>query len=223
MATVTILGVKISCLTPASVQQWLTSVVTQPSSTQPRLVFTPNPEILVLAQQQPSFRDILNSADLSLPDGQGIVWFSQHRIHRRITGVDTMFFLLDLAQRYHLSVGFVLNPHGLSKLEDITQLMQHYYPGVAITTEPDILFVGLGAPQQEYWAYQHQSSLNRTKLILTVGGGLDFLTGQQRRAPIFFQKMGVEWLWRLYHQPQRLRRIINATIVFPYYCWRYKN
>lgn len=217
MTTVTILGVKISCLTPSNVQQWLTNLATQPPVNGPKVVFTPNPEIVVLAHRHPRFRSILNNADLLLPDGQGIVWASRGAIQQRITGVDTMFFLLDLAQKNKLSVGFILNPTGLTTTENLAQVMRQRYPKITLSPQPDILFVGLGAPQQENWVQHNKANLTKTKLILTVGGGIDFLTGQQRRAPVFFQTIGVEWLWRLWHQPQRLKRIITATIIFPLY------
>jgi N-acetylglucosaminyldiphosphoundecaprenol N-acetyl-beta-D-mannosaminyltransferase len=230
MNSIKLLGLPVTTLTEPQAHFWLKQQLQNHSSV--KIIFTPNPEILVLAKQKPDFLNILKQADLCLPDGQGIVWFSQQKIKQRITGVDTMLYLLQLANEQALTVGLVLNTNGLSTQADLESVFAKQYQNcrfiiinnndtVSDNIFSDIILVGLGAPHQEYWAVQHKSELNNAKLILTVGGGLDFLTKKQQRAPLFFQKIGLEWLWRLWQQPiKRLKRIINAVIVFPIYCLR---
>lgn len=74
--------------------------------------------------------------------------------------------------------------------------------------QPDIVLVAFGAPWQEWWVESHLGLLQSSgvKLVMTVGGAFDFLTGKVRRAPGWMQRLGLEWLWRLIHQPWRWRR-----------------
>ncbi len=81
--------------------------------------------------------------------------------------------------------------------------------------QPDILLVGFGAPKQEKWIDCYLPQLKSVKVAIGVGGVFDYLSGNILRAPEFFRKIGLEWLWRLIRQPQRLIRIIKAVIVFP--------
>ena len=80
----------------------------------------------------------------------------------------------------------------------------------------EILFVGFGAPHQEIWLAQNLPHLKTIKLAIGIGGTFDFINNTLPRAPLLMRKIGLEWLWRLYIQPKRLKRIINATLVFPY-------
>jgi len=82
-------------------------------------------------------------------------------------------------------------------------------------TEPDILFVAFGAPKQEIWLEKNLPYLMSVKIAIGVGGAFDFIAGVRKRAPKIFQKLGIEWLFRLFIQPSRWLRIFNATIRFP--------
>ena len=82
--------------------------------------------------------------------------------------------------------------------------------------QPEILFVAFGAPAQEKWITENLSKLPSVKLAMGVGGTFDFIAGIIPRAPSFFRKTGLEWVYRLYRQPNRLARIFRAAIVFPY-------
>ncbi len=83
-------------------------------------------------------------------------------------------------------------------------------------TPAKVLFVAYGAPAQELWISKNLSKLNNVSLAIGVGGAFDFLSGRVERAPEKWQKLGLEWLWRLFKQPWRWRRIFNAVVVFPY-------
>jgi N-acetylglucosaminyldiphosphoundecaprenol N-acetyl-beta-D-mannosaminyltransferase len=80
---------------------------------------------------------------------------------------------------------------------------------------PDILFVALGAPKQERWIFENLNKLESVKLAMGVGGAFDFLSGKTKRAPLWMRKIGLEWFWRLIIEPRRVKRIIDAVIVFP--------
>lgn len=81
--------------------------------------------------------------------------------------------------------------------------------------KPEILFVAFGSPKQEIWLAENLPKLPSIKIAIGVGGSFDFIAGIIPRAPILMRKLGLEWLFRLYKQPKRIRRIINATIKFP--------
>jgi len=194
----------------------------------PLVIFTPNPEQVVLTQKQPSFLVTLQKADVLLPDGQGIVWASQwlkgngESIQERIAGVDVVKALLDQlpkttrvllvgGQNYHLlqykehqirwepTYQDVKNPQP----EEETQLQK-----VIQEFQPDLVFVAFGAPYQEEWVIAHLGLLKKSgvKLVMVVGGAFDVLLGKVPRAPLFIQHLGLEWLYRLIQQPWRWRR-----------------
>ncbi len=79
-----------------------------------------------------------------------------------------------------------------------------------------ILLVAFGAPIQELWIARNLSAMPDIRLAMGIGGTFDFIAGIVPRAPVLMRKLGLEWLYRLYKQPKRLGRIINATLVFPY-------
>lgn len=85
-----------------------------------------------------------------------------------------------------------------------------------LKSDARILLVAFGAPTQELWIAQHLSSMPNIKLAMGIGGTFDFIAGIVPRAPAIMRKTGLEWLYRLFKQPKRLGRIINATLVFPY-------
>ena len=76
---------------------------------------------------------------------------------------------------------------------------------------PDILLVGLGSPKQEKFIYENLSKMPSVKLAVGVGGAFDFISGRVKRAPKILQKIGMEWLWRLFVQPQRIKRIFYGV------------
>ncbi len=84
-----------------------------------------------------------------------------------------------------------------------------------VKSEAKVLFVAFGAPAQELWIARNLMRLPNLQLVMGVGGAFDFLSGEKRRAPKFFQSLGFEWFWRLLLEPWRIRRILNATVLFP--------
>lgn len=208
----TLLGVELNPITQAAaeklIKQWLDE---QPNH--PKIVFTPNPEIIVYAQSRVNYRTLLNRGDLNVADGIGLIWLSQKQLPERITGTDLLTTVIQEGKARQLKIGVVLKPTGLSVTHDLPGMITTYD---RFSQTPDIIIVAVGFPEQENWVNDHRSELVGCRLIMTVGGGIDFVTGKQRRAPLLFRRLGLEWLWRLGRQPWRWRRIITATIVFPY-------
>ena len=81
--------------------------------------------------------------------------------------------------------------------------------------EPDIVFVAYGSPKQEEWINQNMHRYPPIKLMMGVGGALDFIAGNTARAPLRLQNHALEWFWRLYKRPSRLVRVLRAVLVFP--------
>ncbi len=171
---------------------------------------------------------------------------------RKITGADLVKDILKIAREKSLKVAVVNRNEGLSATEDIERILNKNYPGLKFIVknieretvsstelsseaselssmrsmrdfQPDILFCALGAPHQEKFIYHNLKNLPSVKLAIGVGGAFDFLTGKIKRAPEFMRSLGLEWLWRLFKQPWRRRRIYNAVIVFPilFFKWRF--
>ncbi|MBI2415111.1 MAG: WecB/TagA/CpsF family glycosyltransferase [Candidatus Kerfeldbacteria bacterium] len=219
-----ILGVRITTTPQQPLWHYLIQQLHAEASERPIIVFTPNPEILVAARRHNTFQTVLNTADVLLPDGQGTVWASRGAIQTVVTGVDTMFALLDYANQHQLTVGVCYNPAGLSSGSAIAAALQQRYSNcqVELTTTtftkpaPALVIVALGSPAQEQWVEHNRANLANSRVVLTVGGGIDYLTGQQIRAPLLFRTLKLEWLWRLIIQPHRFKRIWQAVVVFPW-------
>lgn len=75
-----------------------------------------------------------------------------------------------------------------------------------------VVFVALGAPSQEKWIFENKHKLSHCRLIIGIGGSFDFIAGTQKRAPVFFRKSGLEWLYRLYKEPARWRRMLRLPL-----------
>lgn len=190
-------------------------------------IVTINPEFIVRAQKDDDFRKILNQANLAIPDGTGIIWASRwlgeplkervagtdlvERIMNRESGIRDRIFLLGgrggvaekIAGQWLKIAGFAEDTENAELFARIRQC------------QPNILLVALGAPKQEKWIADNLAKVPSVKLAIGVGGAFDFLSQKIKRAPVFMQKIGLEWLWRFMKEPKRLPRIFRATIIFP--------
>jgi N-acetylglucosaminyldiphosphoundecaprenol N-acetyl-beta-D-mannosaminyltransferase len=208
-------------------------------------IATINPEFILEAQKNEAFRNILNNCDLNIADGIGIKfasWRYGKHLKRRLTGVDLMREILRISDDRGLGIFLVANKDGLSTWEETRDEILKIYPRVnifgvnlnkndfsyKIPTYPagpvgeqdakyQILFCNFGAPYQELFINCQKNDTIR--LAIGVGGSFDFLTGKTKRAPVLVCKLGFEWLWRVFQQPEnklgRLKRIWNAVVVFP--------
>jgi N-acetylglucosaminyldiphosphoundecaprenol N-acetyl-beta-D-mannosaminyltransferase len=181
------------------------------------------------AYDDPTFRGIMNQADLVTPDGMPLVW-GLRRLGvpnaTRVYGPDLMPDVLSEAQAREIPVGFLGgSPRALeallavvrSRWPDLSVAYAWSPPFTALEAEQDaevvqainasaarILFVGLGCPKQEMWMAAHRDRVGA--VMVGVGAAFDFLAGQKRQAPHAMQRLGLEWLFRLATEPRRLAR-----------------
>jgi N-acetylglucosaminyldiphosphoundecaprenol N-acetyl-beta-D-mannosaminyltransferase len=211
----------------------------------PRRVFTPNPEILLLARRDPSYASVLNTADLALPDGTGVALVEAIRSRRRVRrwpGVEIGAELLRLAAARGDAVVFLGGREGAAA--GAARRWRAALPGLpvaAIGSEvivgedgraatpdleaelverirslaPAIVMVAFGAPKQERWIAGHAELFPSARVLIGIGGAFDMWAGTLRRAPRWMHTLGLEWLWRLILEPDRLPRVARATLVFP--------
>lgn len=210
-------------------------------------IFTPNPEMLVDARKDEYFQEVLNSGDLNICDGVGLVLASRGKL-KKIAGVDFLLDICRLAQERGQSV-YLLGSGDEDVIKQAAEALKRRLGGLKICgfnkgpkierledykieyddtgngdllydiimKAPDILFVGFGHGKQEKWIYENLAQLPSVKIAMGVGGAFDFLAGKVRRAPKFMRFLGLEWLWRLILEPWRVGRIFKATIVFLFY------
>lgn len=196
-------------------------------------IATVNPEFLVLAQNNPAFKQSLQDANLCVADGIGIVWagWLQGKRVTRFPGTDLLHEVLALVERNGHTVYLAIKKEGLSSYEEIRTALLKLYPKLLVTGEnldsellhstfhiqhTDIVLCNFGAPKQEFLLESIRRNPGDVRLVMGVGGAFDFLTGKQTRAPRCLRTIGLEWLWRLILQPSRFKRIWNAVVVFPF-------
>ena len=194
-------------------------------------IVTVNPEFILEAQKNLTFREILNKSALSVADGFGITcafWrFGQH-LKLRIAGVDLMQEIIKIAEQKKLKIFLAINKDGLSSFEEICSVISKLYPNLAIAGADldakdtkysmldagyQILLCNFGAPEQERFIDSQKNAI--IGLGMGVGGSFDYLTGKISRAPLWMRKVGLEWLWRFFRQPKRFRRIFRSVVIFP--------
>jgi N-acetylglucosaminyldiphosphoundecaprenol N-acetyl-beta-D-mannosaminyltransferase len=199
-------------------------------------VATPNPEMLLAARKNEKFLHTLNHTSLNIADGFGIILaakFNRTPLKQRITGVDFMKAICEKAPQ-DTKVFLLGAAPGVA--EKTAEKLEKLYPNIQVTgthsgssnqneethicelidkSEATLLFVAFGAPKQELWLERNLPHLKHIKVAMGIGGAFDFISGTIKRAPIWMQKLGIEWLYRLIKQPSRIGRIFNATIKFP--------
>lgn len=200
-------------------------------------IATVNNEILLESRRNFEFRSVLRKS-FCIADSTGVVWAVKHLFKKkieRIAGADIFMDICEKAAQNGWNV-FLLggDPNvahvAKSKLTDQFPSLKIVgtIDGVRIDPRTEnllhitkikksgahIVMVALGAPKQELWIAQN---MKRTKsnVFIGIGGTLDFVSGNIPRAPISMRKMGLEWLFRLFVQPNRIKRILRAVFVFP--------
>lgn len=207
-------------------------------------ITTPNPEIVLKAQSDPELKTILNDADFSIPDGVGLKIYGDSSL-KIFPGRKLMLEVCKLCEASNFKV-FVFggtpnsNEQAITKINVLfpklevmgdsgakytdkanpvseVDLKSHFDTLQKINKfKPAIVFVALGCPKQEYWINKYLPLIN-AKSAMTVGGAIDYLSGEASLPPQIFENLGLEWLWRLFSQPERIGRIFTAFFVFPWY------
>ena len=207
-----------------------------------RYVVTPNVDHAVLLQENPQLRSSYDDASLILADGHPIIWASRlvrRPLPERVPGselVPKLFdsfqasgelkvFLLGAAEGVGFraaenmrkqwpnvkTVGIYSPPLGFEKDESENARILN----LISQAKPDVVVVGLGAPKQELWVHQHHRQID-AKVALCVGATIDFLAGEKKRAPVWMQRCGIEWLHRMCSEPKRLvKRYAKDAWIFP--------
>ena len=182
------------------------------------------------AQNDSSFKTILNSANLVVPDGMSLIWLSRIRgyvLKRRVYGPELMLAFCE--QTAHRGYRHFLYGGAPGVPEQLAETLTRRFPGLKIagTYSPpyrpltveeeseisgaingsgaDVLWVGLSTPKQERWMYAHRNCLN-VPVMVGVGAAFDLNTGRIRQAPPWMRENGLEWLFRLLQEPRRLWR-----------------
>lgn len=202
-------------------------------------VVTANVDFLRLGQENPDFQDLVNSADLVVPDGMPLVWASRLRgrpLAERATGIELIHECARMAPARGYSIFLLGAEPGVA--DEAATVLQARYPGLCIAgtcspsssmladddealvrmireARPAILLVAFGAPRQEEWIRSHLHVL-QVPVCIGVGGAFDMLAGRVKRAPVWMQHAGLEWLFRLIQEPRRLwkRYFIHDLPVF---------
>ena len=223
---VNILGVRVHSLTMAEA---VDQVETYIDEKMVALIATANAEMLMRTTEDSELKDILNKADLVVPDGAGTVWAANHLGHampERVAGYDLAQELMKLAPGKNQKIYFFGSAPGVA--EKAKAKAEELYPGINIAglrngffteadepeiiadikrVQPDILLVALGVPKQEKWLNKYLQELN-VPVAIGVGGTLDVMAGVMERAPLWMQKAKLEWLFRGLKQPSRAGRLL---------------
>ena len=193
-------------------------------------IVTVNTDFVRLADRSPEYREVLNRADLAVPDGMPLVWLSRltgDPLVERVAGIELVEELCRLGAQEGVGLFLLGARPGVAERAGRSLAARH--PGLRITgvfappfrprTAADdqamvdavraagrsILLVALGAPRQDQFIAAHLAELD-VPIAIGVGGTLDILAGAIRRAPRWMQRTGLEWLWRLIQEPSRLWR-----------------
>ena len=233
---IAILGVPFD---PVSKEDAVDSIEEMIASRRPHYLVTPNVDFLVQARRDVELRRILFEAHLVVCDGTPLVWASRllgNPLPERVAGADLVPLLIEVAARKGYRI-FLLGATPDSA-ERAVQNLRRNYPRLVIagsysppfhhllemdheeikrrvlSARPDLLFVSFGCPKQEKWVAMHYRNLG-VPVTAGVGATIDFLAGQVKRAPLWMQKSGTEWVFRLAQEPRRLfRRYVTDLWVF---------
>lgn len=224
MDTINILGAQINTVTMDEAVEEAARLMEQDGCS---VIYTPNSEIILHAYKNPDFTPKLNSADLTVADGIGVVYASRilHKpLKERVAGYDLVCALFKEMAKKGQSVYLLGSKPGVA--EKAADEIAKSNPGIKIAgthdgyfsddeeviasinaAAPDFLMVCLGFPKQEEWIYKNKGKLN-ARLAIGAGGCLDVFAGEVLRAPDFYCEHGLEWLYRLVKQPSRFVRML---------------
>ncbi len=189
---------------------------------------TPNAEIVYECMQDDALLQIVNQADLILPDGSGVVLGAKllkRPLKERVAGMDFAAHLLSYLSEQGKTLYLLGGKPGIGELA--AEKMRQKHPNLQIVgiadgyfqddmeavekinaAAPEVLFVCLGAPKQERFMAAHQREL-QVHFMIGLGGSLDGFAGTVKRAPLWMQRAGLEWLYRLVKEPRRFKRMLR--------------
>lgn len=193
-------------------------------------IYTPNAEIIMAAHTDANLKNILKQSDLLVADGAGVVLASKIlgvSLPEKVSGIDLVKNLFAVSRNTPLKFFFFGSKPGTA--DAAAKAITSQYENVQIVgcrngyfsaedekhiideinaSGADILLVALGAPKQEIWIHKHKDVL-KVKVCIGVGGSLDVFAGNVSLAPEFMRRAGLEWLFRLYKEPWRYKRMMQ--------------
>lgn len=196
---------------------------------EPHQIVTANAEIIYQASKNEKMRNVINAAQMVTADGSGVVWASRQLgqpLAQRVTGIDLVNSICQQSAKEKWKIYILGSAPGVAATAAVN--IRNKFPGCNIIgthhgyfnakeekqilaeleqLKPDVLFVALGAPKQEYWIADHIQKLG-IPVAMGIGGSMDVLSGNVKRAPKWMQKMSLEWLYRLLIQPTRFKRVL---------------
>lgn len=223
---VEILGVKVDAVTMAEAVEFVEKLIDAKKNS---IVATANAEMLMRATHDGELKEILNAAELVVPDGAGTVWAAHHlgyEMPERVAGFDLVQEIMKVAPIK--SRKFFLFGSAPGVAEKAKEKAESLYPGIKIvgtrngyfsasdepeiiaqikSAAPDVLIAALGVPKQEKWLAAHKNELN-VPVSIGVGGTLDVMADVVKRAPRWMQRAKLEWLFRALLQPRRAGRLL---------------
>ena len=196
---------------------------------QPSYVVTPNIDHIVKLDKDAEFREAYKNASLVLADGMPLIWASKflgHPLKGKVSGSDLFPKICGMAAAKRYRLFFMGGRPGAAQKS--AEVLKNIYPDINIVgiyappygfegdreenekivkmikeSNPDILFVGLGAPKQETWIYKYREHY-QSPVSIGIGASFEFIAGMVKRAPLWMQRIGLEWFWRLMMEPGRL-------------------
>ena len=212
----------------------------------PSLVFTINVDVCMKIHRDPELRAISRAADLVLVDGTPMMWaarFLGTPLPGRVSGADFVPAFCQVAAERGYRIFFLGGGSGIA--EAAQRHLEARYPGLRIVgtyappfgfenddrendmiisvvrrVRPDVLFTAFGAPKQEKWLFRFRDDL-AVPVLMSVGATFDYLAGRLKRAPMWMQRAGLEWTFRLSQEPRRLwRRYLVDDSSFAYHVLR---
>lgn len=224
--TVSIYGIPFSKLTMKETVKVLEEAVL---SKKPHQVITANPIMVMAALEDPAIMTVMKDAEMIVPDGTGVVWAANYcgdPVAERVPGFELLHELLRVGENYRWGVYLLGSTPEV--IQETAVRLQQQYPAIRIVgyrdgffgsaedeqviatiqqAAPDLLFVARGADTQEPWIHKHKHTL-QVPVMMGVGGSFDVISGKSKRAPKLFQKLRLEWFYRLLREPSRAGRML---------------
>ncbi|MGB7437274.1 MAG: WecB/TagA/CpsF family glycosyltransferase [Candidatus Acidiferrum sp.] len=238
-----VLGVPIAALQNPDVIAQMEKWIARRERT--RYICVANVHVIMEARHDPSFREVLQSADLCIPDGMPLVWIGRsrgHALRKPVCGPDLLIDFCRKTEEAGYAHFFLGGRPGVAN--KLANKLQCRFPSMRVVgicsppfrkltqqedyeiverinrAAPDVLWVGLGCPKQERWMREHRDNL-RVPVVVGVGQAFDIHSGETARAPLWMRERGLEWLFRLCQEPRRLWRrylIYNTKFIYALLC-----
>lgn len=223
---VSIFGISVSKMNMQETTNYIIEAIQQ---NKPHQVVTINPIMVMMALEDPEFMTIMQRAELIIPDGTGIVWAAKYNgkpVKERVPGCDLLYELMKIGESYRWRV-FLLGASP-EVIAETARRLKAAYPLIEIVgyhdgfftpeedqriveeigrAKPQILFVASQLDKQEPWIHRYRDQLN-IPIMMGVGGSFDVIAGKVKRAPRAFQKLRLEWFYRLLKEPTRFKRML---------------